>query len=126
MKIKVAEATDSQLDWLVASIQGQIWTGDWYAVPHEFRFKTAKFPKGWSVCFLDGRSFNPSTDWSQGGPIIEREGLEIGPSEGTTWRAMTGGREGAIKFGPTPLIAAMRCFCASKLGDTVEIPKELT
>ena len=28
--------------------------------------------------------------------------------------------------GPTALIAAMRCFVASKLGDTVELPKELT
>jgi hypothetical protein len=27
--------------------------------------------------------------------------------------------------GPTPLIAAMRCYVASKLGDTVEIPEEL-
>ena len=24
-----------------------------------------------------------------------------------------------------PIIAAMRCFCASKLGDEVEIPEEL-
>ena len=28
-------------------------------------------------------------------------------------------------YGPTPLIAAMRCFCASKLGDEVEILPEL-
>jgi hypothetical protein len=27
--------------------------------------------------------------------------------------------------GPTPLIAAMRCYVASKLGDEVEIPSEL-
>jgi hypothetical protein len=30
------------------------------------------------------------------------------------------------EHGPTPLIAAMRCFVASKLGDEIEIPKELT
>ena len=28
--------------------------------------------------------------------------------------------------GPTPLIAAMRCYVASKLGDEIEIPTELT
>lgn len=28
-------------------------------------------------------------------------------------------------YGPTPLIAAMRCFVASKLGDEVEVPDEL-
>ena len=27
--------------------------------------------------------------------------------------------------GDTPLIAAMRCYVASKLGDTVELPEEL-
>jgi len=102
MKIKTAELTGTALDWAVAKCEG-------------YRLDLA--PEG---------SYTPSTDWAQSGPIIEREGLEIAPSEGTTWRAMTGGSEGAIKFGPTPLIAAMRCFCASKLGDEVEIPKELT
>jgi hypothetical protein len=29
-------------------------------------------------------------------------------------------------LGPTPLIAAMRCYVASKLGDEVDIPEELT
>jgi hypothetical protein len=28
--------------------------------------------------------------------------------------------------GPTPLIAAMRCYVASKLGDEVELPEELS
>ena len=28
-------------------------------------------------------------------------------------------------IGPTPLIAAMRCYVASKLGDDVDIPEEL-
>ena len=28
-------------------------------------------------------------------------------------------------YGPTPLIAAMRCYVASKLGDEVEVPVEL-
>jgi hypothetical protein len=30
-----------------------------------------------------------------------------------------------IEYGPTPLIAAMRCYVAAKLGDTVEIPEDL-
>jgi len=29
-------------------------------------------------------------------------------------------------YGPTPLIAAMRCFVASKLGEEVDVPQELT
>lgn len=93
-----------------------------------------------------------STNWAQGGPIIEREELTLSHSPydhvfyGRTrpWCAEKKGRIKKIKvynnyitddnsdiewefveYGPTPLIAAMRCYVASKLGDDVEIPKEL-
>ena len=64
-----------------------------------------------------------STDWAQGGPIIERERLLLRPY-GLSWECSMGG-DNWFK-GPTPLIAAMRCYVASKLGDEIEIPKELT
>ena len=68
---------------------------------------------------LDG--WHPSTDWSQGGPIIEQ--VRINMTERTDhWFADC---KGASEVGPTPLIAAMRCFCASRLGDGIEIPDEL-
>lgn len=74
-----------------------------------------------------------STDWSQSGPIIERELIRvIAPTvRGVDWIArikrgshssMNGWFE---ETGPTPLIAAMRCYVASKLGGTVQIPREL-
>lgn len=62
-----------------------------------------------------------STDWSQGGPIIEREGIDLMKVGVKQWRADCG----PARYGPTPLIAAMRCYVASKLGDEVEIPSEL-
>ena len=64
-----------------------------------------------------------STEWSIGGPIIEREGI--------TLRCGVGGWDAELDefnvlvSGKTPLEAAMRCFVASKLGDEVEIPEEL-
>ena len=75
--------------------------------------------------------YHPSTNWSQGGPIIEQEGgfelkvwLESSPD--TKCEAHIHNYEGDwIAFGPTPLIAAMRCFCASRLGDEVEVPDEI-
>jgi hypothetical protein len=60
-----------------------------------------------------------STDWAQGGAIIEREGIALIPG----WTAE---RPGFSADGETALIAAMRCYVASKLGDEVEIPSELT
>jgi hypothetical protein len=34
-------------------------------------------------------------------------------------------KEPCSAYGPTPLIAAMRCYVASKLGDEVDVPEEL-
>jgi hypothetical protein len=68
-----------------------------------------------------------SSSWEDGGPIIEREAIQLTPDEYTgTWTAYTT-REGEPYegTGATPLIAAMRCYVASKLGDDIEIPEEL-
>jgi hypothetical protein len=78
--------------------------------------------------------YDPSANWSLAGPIIEREGIATACVDGEKgseiWRGwlsdpwhLLGNVHSYI--GPTPLIAAMRCYVASKLGDTVEIPKEL-
>jgi hypothetical protein len=68
-----------------------------------------------------------STDWAQGGPIIEREGIDLHCVNDSLWEAEVNANDyHNRKNGPTPLIAAMRCYVASKLGDTVIIPKELT
>ena len=65
-----------------------------------------------------------STNWSQGGPIIEREKMCVAYNfDDHTWEA---GWDCYVKgWGVTPLIAAMRCYVASKLGDEVDIPEEL-
>ena len=69
--------------------------------------------------------------WAQGGPIIERETICIEGRPGSQagdWAAHYSKRLESQYFysiGPTPLIAAMRCVVASKLGDEVEIPEEL-
>jgi hypothetical protein len=70
-----------------------------------------------------------STDWAQGGPIIEREGISITPTHDThRWFADIQLADDYVvsdAFGSTPLIAAMRCYVASRLGDEIEIPQEL-
>ena len=74
----------------------------------------------------------PDLSWQTCGPIIEREGLHILCNDDRIeWLAsapnpnqrLVGWRQHA--YGPTPLIAAMRCFCVSKLGNVVEVPDEL-
>lgn len=73
---------------------------------------------------MDAPEWKPSTNWSQGGPIIEREGITLLRLD-ADWEAQSNTTPLFAMDGPTPLIAAMRCFVASKLGDEVEVPAEL-
>jgi len=113
--MKTSELTGSALDWAVAKCEGQDAVIDNGEV---CSFKTIGFVEH---KFL----WKPSTYWSQGGVIIERESICIGSGmDAPTWYANKGLGK-CHQFGTTPLIAAMRCYVASKLGDEVEIPEEL-
>lgn len=69
------------------------------------------------------RRFSPSSDWSHGGPLIEREEVTLDPSRSGSWSAATG--NGFWFDGSGPLIAACRAIVSGILGGTVEIPDEL-
>lgn len=78
----------------------------------------------WAVGGCEKRGYREySTEWALGGPIIEREKIELVPN-GADWDAMYQDQH-IPSEGPTPLIAAMRCYVASKLGDEVDVPEEL-
>lgn len=121
MQIKTSELTGAALDWAVSKCEGK---------------RDNDYGWWWD-------NYKPSTDWAQGGPIIERELSKVFRNVGGTWSAMilkdvplTPDERGTSLAlsrraqwngaGPTPLIAAMRCYVASKLGDTVDVPTELT
>jgi hypothetical protein len=81
--------------------------------------------------FMDWKPASYSHRWDLAGPIIEREGISIldhGVDDYPQVRceAFIGtGYEAEFKsFGPTPLIAAMRAYVASKLGNEVLLPGE--
>lgn len=78
--------------------------------------------------------YSPSRFWKQGGPIIEREQINLFKHDRNDEEWQAGimrtdpgktHRMQAQETGPTMLIAAMRCYVASKLGNEIEIPKEL-
>lgn len=111
MKIKVSELTGAALDWAVA--------------------------KAWQPVYSDGAllaavlqdGYHPSTEWTQGGPIIERHIFRLEDGDGVEdWpdRWLAEG-SGSTQYGQTALIAAMRAYVESKLGEWVEIeiPDEL-
>lgn len=124
MKIKTSELTGPALDWAVAKCVG---LGKLHYTDVVGRISTLKTAvKVWSMELPGdghGDKFSPSTDWSQGGPIIEQERITV--QFGPQWTAVHSKRLGRPSYGPTPLVAAMRCFVASRLGDKVDVPDEL-
>jgi len=107
--MKTSELTGLKLDWAVAKCEGVI-NGD-----------------ALDVGFILEGGYTPSAGWEQGGAIIEREKISLW-SRGKEWAAesFTPNELGLEETGETPLIAAMRCYVASKMGDEVEVPIELT
>jgi len=124
MKIKTAELSGAALDWTVAKCEGK------NGVLHDdgiTRCIVVAAPPG-----VYKGIWCPTVNWAQGGPIIEREAHNLFKHNGgTEWCcACNTPRDGYTAIitadGPTPLTAAMRCYVASRLGDEVEIPEELT
>ena len=102
MKSKTSELTGAALDWAVAK---------------------CLLPENWNDAeIILGDDTDYSTNWALAGPIIEREGVSINLWGNDKWVANYCEAE---QYGPTPLIAAMRCYIASKLGDIIDIPEEL-
>jgi len=133
MKIKTSELTNIPLRYAVAIAEGG----------KDFRYKGCR--TYWITINDEERvlsageahSFVPDIRWTQGGPIIERERIKVAPNLGGTWlgqirhetthplvdKPVLAGWTN--KHGPTPLIAAMRCYVASISGDEIEVPDEL-
>lgn len=119
--INVADATPLQIDWLVAKCQGYKLVSDGISILIE-RGKELRIlgPNSSSL------SFSPSTNPSHSQPIIESKRIGIVPRS-SGWEAAIDLDEGdaMVQFaiGPTTLVAGMRCFLISELGETVEVPE---
>ena len=118
--MKTSELSGTALDWAVARAERL----DCYAdMTGEPRPAWAAF-----VDFGDETHirYTPSEHWGFGGPIIERENMCVNRDNSSDeWEAHRSGDDFGVYLGSTPLIAAMRCYVASKLGDEVEIPATL-
>ena len=153
MKINISTANTSQLDWLVAKCEGlDIWMRhEWLnhlsalpgAAPDPLEWLLNVQPNEPIYVVNRITHFLPqySTDWGQGGPIIDKEDIGFikcnplyfpkGDAKGVPGcdyyqpyiKAVIGVN---AEYGPTKLIAAMRCYVAKELGQEVDIPQDLT
>lgn len=122
MKIKTSELKGVALHWAVALCDG------YQPIDHSYlanQWVERKNARG-AMDYESVSSLKYSSDWGRGGPIIERHGIcLISDQEGAgdDWVARM--PEGDDFRGRTALVAAMRCYVASKLGDEVEVPDGL-
>lgn len=136
MLIQTNKLIGPALDWAVATALGwsdvQITAYDDPDSLDEPFFRPDKVVNGVVVC-LSGCRWKPSTNPAQAHPIIEHN--EIGFKrrapcmKGEEWEAMGSitakGAGYRHALGPTPLVASMRCFVSSKLGDLIDVPDRL-
>jgi hypothetical protein len=125
--MKTSELTGAALDWAVAKC------GGYFDEQPEYWESPAGAKHFLAMRNADGHGVHwthASTDWAEGGPIIDRQKISIIEEANGLWLGSIGGCTDLDmplwqEHGPTPLIAAMRGYVASKLGDNIDIPEEL-
>lgn len=140
IEVKTAELIGPALDWAVAKASeipmfSMGVDGNW---PGNNAVTVATSVNPAVIVDLMGRMFleanlrsvpwSPSTDWAQGGPLIEKFDVDLFSPLGTggPWGAaiqMTA--EDPMYEGHSPLVAACRAIVAAKIGDVVSVPAEL-
>lgn len=119
--MKTQDLSGAALDWAVATCEG-------YTALHMDEGYLGQEPQ--LVMFPPRREYGVmelvelrfSSGWDFGGFLIESERISITWECEKGWYAYIGD---TYSYGETPLIAAMRCYVASKLGAEIELPKEL-
>lgn len=116
--MKTSQLTGAALDWAVAECEGiELTNGRYNRLLVEGRMS-----RGQEMM----RPYNPSSDWAQGGPLIERLCIDLQYQGGETdvWGADMFNADSTV-YGDTPLIAAMRCYVTVLMGDEIYVPEEL-
>jgi hypothetical protein len=112
------------LDWAVALVEGV-----------KVALAPPAYGNGWRIRYDQVHTqakYSPSTDWAQGGPLIEKHVIDLAsPDEAGTylgawtancpWTSAVGKGFDSSK----PLVAACRSLVAAKLGGLVQVPQVL-
>lgn len=124
VEVNTRELSGAALDWAVAKAIG--------AFRGEYRFsENGPLDQAWIFpdgvpCKASTGKFNPSTNWQQTGPLIEKIKIGFGPVRGG-WVAHPHRPNAPTEWltADEPLVAICRAIVADKLGMAVSIPKEL-
>ncbi|KQQ62927.1 hypothetical protein ASF66_00815 [Pseudomonas sp. Leaf129] len=119
LEVQTSTLAGAALDWAVAKATGA----------DDLRITAAgsicciyELPCG-SGCWTE--YYQPSTDWAVDGLLIRSHRMGFGIYPDGFFACVGLDDLGGSASGPSHLIAACRAIVAAKLGDTVQVPKEL-
>lgn len=119
MKLKTKQLSGRALNWAIADLIG---VETWFD-PKDNRLYHHD-PE-----VDDSRTWSPSTKGGQGHDLIERYLVDTFhmEREPVVWEAeiQTGPMKRARSYGPTALVAAMRCILVAQRGEEIEIPDSM-
>lgn len=125
MQLETKDLDGDVLNWVVAQAEG-------YRPVYTDGSLTPVFRKREPVIALS--TLHYTDDWEQAGAIIKRERIGVQPFGTDGWCAQHYWNESYQSHahtpvisieGPTPLVAALRCYVVSKLGPRVDVPDTL-
>jgi len=141
IEIQAQDLEGKALDWAAAKAIG-LRTGEIEGSPGSTGVQMPDgrikyISKGTALDWIQHGVWQPSTDWAQGGAIIDACNISINNLPGrakhlkhqalmdSDFKDKMGLSQIADGWGPTHLVAAMRCVVHAKLGPTISVPAKL-
>lgn len=130
VEVKTAELVGPALDWAMAQVEGER-----YIAKHIT--KTSLNLAGHVVAVGHMANYRPSTDWSQGGPLVDKYKPWVSPpvndpdpEQPYGWGAEIYDEAGFDVIGrsigcPSAMVAICRAVVSAKLGGVVQVQVEL-
>ncbi|WP_237858045.1 phage protein NinX family protein [Pseudomonas sp. PGPR81] len=124
--VRTADLTGEALGWAVGKAEGL----ELELVGPAYNNPWRVFARYHATVTERTERYNPWENWALGGALIEKYAAMVRGFPNQMYETLAIARvriDGALAWrsGQTPLIALCRAIVATKLGDTVQVPKEL-
>ncbi|MBA6096384.1 DUF2591 domain-containing protein [Pseudomonas juntendi] len=124
IEVKTADLVGEALGWAVGMADGL----ELEMEPPHYNTSWRVFARHRYTVTEQAKRFNPWEDWAVGGPLLQKHNVSLHcpQKDWDYWAAwITENGKDVAQGADLPLPAACRAIVAHKIGDTVQVPKEL-